>query len=286
MGDPDGRPGRLTIVTHRKPHLDEVVASWLLRTFDPAFQDCQFQFIANSPTGGQIPPGDHIVPLGIGRGKYDEHGLKAGQSATKLVYEDLLKRGLIPNDRYEDKALAWLVEYTHKEDTAQWQIHELENRSFSLPAILRGIWVNHKGGDPDQDEMRLGLEMIDGLVTQLNERAKFLSDWDQRIEFVSPWGKAVGLRSTYRGSDAFAYQHGFILRVQTDPSKPYGDFRGEASSTVDLTSIYDQLQKLEPNAWFLHQTKKILVSNSDSSAGNKRPATTFSLQQLIDFVKQ
>src|SRR5689334_14704559 len=196
MGDPDdGRTGRLTIITHRKPHLDEVVGSWLLRTFDPAFQDCAMQYVANTPTGGTVPTGDNYIALGIGRGKYDEHGLTTRQSATRLVYQDLLNRGLIPNDRFEDKALEWLVDYAHKEDTGQWELGDSQYTTFSIPAILRGVWMKNKGHDPDNAMMRFGWELIDGLMEQLNERVQFLADWDRRIEFESKWGKAVALTS-------------------------------------------------------------------------------------------
>lgn len=292
MDDADGRAGRLTIVTHRRPHLDEVVASWLLRTFDPAFKDCEFYFIANTPTGGNIPAGANMVPLGVGRGKYDEHGMNAGQSATKLVYEDLLSRGLIPNDRYEDKAIAWLVDFAHKEDTGQWELQDEHATSFAIPAILRGVWTVHKnswsknkvkGQDPDNAMMRFGLEMIHGLVEQLNERAKFLADWDKRIEFDTKWGKGVGLESTYRGSDVEAYHRGFVLRVQTDPTRPFGDFRAQATSNADLAEVYEKLNAEEPGAWFLHQSHKIVTASMDKEVG---AVTNKTLHQLIDLVRK
>lgn len=280
------------IVTHRRPHLDEVVGSWLLRTFDPTFVDCSFYFVANTPTGGTVPPGDEFVPLGIGRGKYDEHGLKSGQSATKLVYEDLFKRGLVPNDRFEDKALEWLVDFAHKEDTAQWEVSDPHSSTFAIPSILRGVWAfqkniwaanKQKGQDPDNVMMRFGLQLIDGLVEQLNQRARFITDWDKRIEFQSIWGKAVALHSTFRGSDVEAYHRGFVLRIQTDPTKPFGDFRGQPTSNVDLTPIYEQLNKNEPGAWYLHQSHKLLIASMDKETG---PMTTKTLEQLIDLVKK
>jgi hypothetical protein len=66
MSDPDGRT---RIVTHQRPHLDEVVGIWLLTNFDPACQDFSLEFI---PYFGTAPVGDNVVTLGIGGGKYDE----------------------------------------------------------------------------------------------------------------------------------------------------------------------------------------------------------------------
>lgn len=278
MSDPDTGPK--VIVTHKKPHLDEVVAAWLLTTFDPALSGATFQFVGYTTDGSNVPKGEQYLPIGVGRGKFDEHSLKVGHSCCQLVYQDLLHRGLIPNDRYEDKALAWLVDYAHKEDTGQWELTDPQYTSFSIPAILRGLWLVHQD---DQVLMTKGLDIIHAVVAQLNERAKFLSDWDKRTEFQTAWGKAVGVDSSYRGSDAFAYHHGFVLRVQTDPTKPFGDYRAPANSQVDLTPLYEKLRQLEPGAWYLHQSKKILTSNVDPSSGSE--PTKFTLPELIAFVK-
>lgn len=271
----------MIIVTHKKPHLDEVVAAWLLTTFDPALKDATFEFVGYTTDGHNVPTGDNYVAIGVGRGKFDEHGLKVGHSCNQLVYQDLMHRGLIPNDKFEDKAIEWLVDYAHKEDTGQWAITDPNYTSFSIPAILRGIWMVTKD---DQVLMKKGMEIVAAVVAQLDERAKFLQDWDKRIEFETQWGKAVGVHSSFRGSDAIAYHHGFVLRVQTDPTKPFGDFRAPAASQVDLTELYDTLNALEPGTWYLHQSKKILTANVDPATGQK--PTNFNLQQLIDFVKK
>lgn len=278
MSDPDGRR---TIVTHRKPHLDEVVASWLLETFDPAYNGCDYVFIALNPTGGDMPKGEQYVGLGVGRGKYDEHGLKVGQSATKLVFEDLMHRGLIPNEVHEDKALEWLVHYAHQEDTGMWETNDPAYTSFSIPAILRGHYLVM---NDDRAIITFGHQIIDAVMANLNARAKFLADWDKRIEFDSKWGKAVALTSQFKASDAFAYHQGFVLRVQKDPTKDFGDFRAPATSDVDLTDIYAEVEKLEPGAWFLHQSKKILVASNDPASG--LPTTKISLPALIDLVRK
>ncbi len=271
----------MTIVTHKKPHLDEVVASWLLETFDPAFKGGDYIFIANNPHGGDMPPGKNLIGLGVGRGKYDEHGLKVGQSATRLVYEDLLHRGLIPNEAHEDKALEWLVHYAHQEDTGMWETNDPAYTSFSIPAILRGRFLNTNS---DQEIITFGHQIIESVMANLNARAKFLADWDQRTEFESIWGKAVALTSQFKASDVFAYHEGFVLRVQKDPTKDFGDFRAPARSAVDLSTIYQKVESLEPGAWFLHQSKKILVASNDPSGG--LPTTKLTLQQLIDLVKK
>lgn len=273
----------MIFVTHRKPHLDEVTAAWLLRSFDPAMKDCEFLYVANTPTGGDVPPGDQYLPVGVGRGKFDEHGMRAGHSACQLVHQDLLHRGLIPNDEVMMKAIELVVDYTHRQDTAQWDTTDPLQTNFSIPTILRGFAILNPA-DPSPVMMDRGLEIIRAVHANLLEYAQFLKDWDSRIEFESLWGKAVGVHTAYRGADSFAYHYGFVMRVQTDPTKPYGDFRGPVKSTVDLSPMYDKLNKQEPDRWYLHQSKRLLVSNAEPSSGRK--ATDLNLQQLIDIVKK
>lgn len=279
MSDPD--TGSKVIITHKKPHLDEVVAAWLLTTFDPALNNASFEFVGYTTDGSNVPTGEQYVAIGVGRGKFDEHGLKVGHSCNQLVYQDLLHRGLIPNDRYEKKALDWLVDYAHKEDTAQWNDTDPNHTSFSIPSILRGLWLVHQD---DELLMRRGMEIVEAVVRQLDERAKFDVDWDKRIEFQTQWGKAVAVHSSFRGSDVFAYHLGFVLRVQTDPTKSFGDYRAPAGSNVDLSTLYTKLNNLEPGTWYLHQSKKILTANVDPATG--QPPTKLNLQQLIDLVKK
>lgn len=254
----------MTIVTHKKPHIDEIVAIWLLCTFDPKFKDCAFEFVSYSPSGKvNVSTGSEYVGVGIGRGKYDEHAVSHETSSTKLVYEDLMRRGMIPNVDHEDRALEWLVDYAHKEDTAQVQEVPEEWRKFSIPPIVRGV-AEING---DQAQLEFGLRLVDGLMFSLNERAKFLRDWEKRVEFDTPWGRAVALTSAYKGSDEYAYHHGFILRLQADPVKPTLDVRAHPHSQTDLTKIYEIVNKQEPGSWYLHQSKRLLISNIDPSTG-------------------
>lgn len=271
----------MIIITHRKPHLDEVVAAWLLTKFDPACQDCTYQFDQHSINGIHVPNQADYIGLGVGKGKYNEHNLLHGQSCAKLVYEDLLHRGLIPNEEFEDRALAWLVEYSHNEDTAEYSSDDPLRRSFQLPAIIRGIWLTQDG---DQAVMREGLKLIDAVMARMNERAKFLPDWDRRIEFTSRYGKSVAVASEYTASDEVAYHHGFAVIVQKDTKQEYAGYRAHPHSHIDFTEIYEKLKALEPETWYLHQSKQVLITANKKDSGLS--LTKLSLLQLIDLIKK
>lgn len=276
MADSDG-PGGMIIVTHMRPHLDEVVAIWLLRTFDPRCRQTEYRFI---PYFGQPPSGDNVLTLGIGGGKFDEHQLRHLTSATRLVYDDLLRRGLIPNDAHEDRALEWLVAYADGEDQGRDYGKRDELRPFLLPNIIQ---AHRDRTGRDEDAVQIGLELIEDVMIDLNTRAAFLRDWERRVEFETPWGKGVGLESDYGHADTFAYGAGFTVRVQRHRQRQTASIKCEPTSQADLTEAYRRATVLEPTSWYLHQSKHMLISNIDPATG--RTPTALSLTQLIDLVK-
>ena len=246
MGDPDTAKSRghdgaqapealrvgTRIVTHQRPHLDEVVGIWLLTTFEPACKDFSLEFI---PYFGTAPVGDNVVTLGIGGGKYDEHHLKeAGTSATELIFNDLMHRGLIPNDGHEVKALEWLVQFATNEDNAVGYGHNDELRSFHIANIVRS---HRDRTNSDEAAIRFGMEIISDVMVELNARAAFLKEWESRIEFDTKWGKGVAVATDYGRSVAFAYSHGFVLWVNTHLSEKISSLKGAPTSDVDLTEI-------------------------------------------------
>jgi len=270
MGDPDDGPR--VIVTHRRPHLDEVVAIWLLRRYDPDFSDCTYQFI---PYFGQAPTGPRVVTVGIGGGKYDEHQLSDRHtSAAHLVYDDLVTRGLVNAD---DTAIKELVKYTDRVDRGQTLVDDHDGWAFTPSSIIRSHI--ERTGD-DTAAMRFGLELVDNCITELRAQAAFEADWAKRVEFETPWGKGVGLESDYLFSDSYAYSHGFPIRIQRHRSEPIASIKLDPAIDGDLTTVYERLSAQEPRSWYLHQAKKMVISSVDPSTG--RPPTQFTLSRLVE----
>lgn len=266
--------GRVRVVTHKRPHLDEVVSIWLLRRYDPAFRDCTYEFI---PYFGTAPTGDDVVTVGIGGGKYDEHKLESHTSAVQLVYNDLIGRKLIlPGDQ----AVRQLVEYTDRLDRGQFMTDDHDGWPFTPPALLRSHIERTKN---DDETVRFWLELVDDMVHELTAQAQFMADWAERFEFDSPWGRAVALISDYQYSDSYAYTHGFPVRIQKHRHDPVSSIKLNPMIDGDLTPVYAKAVALEPEAWYLHQAKKMVISSIDPSIG--RQPSQLSLTQLVELVK-
>jgi len=92
-----------SILTHERPHLDEIVAIWLLRKFGeqryPGISTAAVTFTSiRKLAEAGLKPEDYeaqgTLLLGIGGGRFDEHptleeGRKAGDCATTLVAKEL-----------------------------------------------------------------------------------------------------------------------------------------------------------------------------------------------------
>ncbi len=112
-------PNIRTIVTHLKPHLDEIVAIWMLWRWGKEKYPGVDQASVEYWTGGKSPDGrsaeeweaDGCLLIGVGGGRFDEHrnGTASPECAATLVAKDL---GLDT-----DPALAKILAFTHRIDT-------------------------------------------------------------------------------------------------------------------------------------------------------------------------
>ncbi len=110
------------ILTHERPHLDEIVGVWLLRKFGeprfPGIGSARVSFTtARKLADAGLGPADYeargIVLLGIGGGRFDEHptqeaGRKTGECAATLVAREL--------GRTDDPALAKILKFVRAAD--------------------------------------------------------------------------------------------------------------------------------------------------------------------------
>lgn len=278
-GDKSALRGGRVLVTHQRPHLDEVVSFWLLTTFDPAFAGARYEFI---PYFGTPPSGPNVVTIGIGGGPYDEHKMADRHtSATRLVFDDLKQRRLIPGHGFEEQAIEWLVDYSDEVDRGLHHFNDEAHWPYTFPGLVR---AHRERTGSDADAIRFGMELVNNLMKEFNDKAKFLKNWERRVEFESPWGKAAGVESDYYFSEVYAFSHGFDIRVQKHISSPVATIKANPQKPADLKPVFEKLNALEPTSWYLHQAKKMIISNIDPSTG--RQPTKLTLQQLINIVKK
>lgn len=264
-----------TIITHRRPHLDDLCAVWLLRSYAPGHDDAALEFIATTPQGGDVRDDPDTVSVGIGRGKFDEHKGDVGQSAATLVFAELEATGAIPmRDR---EALKRLVEWVRLEDTGRLSITPF--REYSPQVLLQAIF-DQTGGNSAKVAL-FSFVILDAALASAKNLAHLEHDWLDRVSFLSRFGPSVGYSTSAREADAFAYGQGFDLVAFVNKEGTHHNIRGKAGTAIDLTPVYEELKRREPDAWwYLHHSKKLVICGGDIA-----PDAVVSKLTLADLVE-
>lgn len=276
---------RPTIVTHRRPHLDEVCALWIIQKYWPNFEDADIVFVNTGPDGGdvwnEIPADTHpfVIYVGIGRGRFDEHKGDQHESAASLVWTET-KRLYQPR-KGDSAAIDRLVDYVRREDLAQFILED--HREYSLPSILNGLF-----GTQNRDSgtvYQIGRKILDAILFELYKQISVERDWEGRVEFQTPWGPGAACVSDVPGIDRYAFRQGFALVITHNKMKTYHGYRANPQLPVDLTEAFMKVKQLEPTKpWFLHQSKRLLLCGGD--VADQGAYSELNLDQLIALVRQ
>lgn len=268
------------LVTHVRPHVDDVVGLWLFKRYRPGWKDARIVFLnleaEIKPTYRNEPVDSNpkVVHIGMAAGMFDEHHLKRKTTATTLVWEFLKKKKNIP--KKDQLAIQKIVDYVYEEDTGAFKNVPTDCRIVSFGAILNGA---------SDDRYTLGFQMLDALLNSMRGIGELEKDWKNRTEFKTKWGNGVGFETRVSGGDAFAYGHGFEILAQVNTKHGYRSVKGRSTSNVDLTKAFKKVRELEPEAgWYLHQSKKLLLAGSSSAPDVVKSNLT--LKELIAVLKE
>lgn len=243
-----------TLVTHNRPHLDDICGIWLLKRFFPEAKDAAIDFTSTGRRGEKQEDSMDRVLVGVGRGMFDEHKGDLGQCATSLVYAWLKERIAFDDDLAA--ALDAIVEWVRLEDTGM--LKTVAYRQFTAPVVIR--WEYERAGKDSHASTALGMRMLDVMLEIQKNEARLQRDWEKRTEFDSRFGRGVALVTDAMDADTAAYAKGFTLSVTVNPAGTYHNVKAPADSDVDLTDVYEKLKEVDPDAdWFFHHSKKMLI---------------------------
>ena len=266
-----------TLLTHPRPHLDDICGIWLIKKYLPGWADATIDFTPATTT--RRDDADTYM-VGIGRGLFDEHKGDIGESATTLVWKHLRKE---VKDTHDVAALDLLTEWVRKGDTSEHDASEMVAHGSWLPAEqLHASYVRH--GKDSRALYEFGAALCENALLRYRNEVELEHDWKNRVEFDTPWGRGVGLTTDASGADDFAYSAGFVVIVYVHPKNGYRGYRATPDSTVDLTASHAYLTETDPKAsWFLHHSKKLLLAGSDVAP--ETPLSKLSLDQLIKAIR-
>jgi hypothetical protein len=267
----------MVLLTHIRPHVDDVCGLWLFERFDPAFAGAEHAFVPSSQSVAWLTAHPGAVAVGTGRGKYDEHKGDMDDTAATLVYKDV--RHFIPEDverRAVDRLLAWVRQLDMGMFAGDPQ------GSFSLSAALRGAYT--VAGNDSEASLRFGYQALDALLAVQREMVQIEEDWAAHTEHDSRFGRIAAMTSSAEGAESYAYGFGFPVAVTVSRDGAYANIRANATADVDLTPVAEALKTADPNAdWFVHHSKKMLICGGYLAPGAR--TTRLTLAQLVELVR-
>jgi hypothetical protein len=300
------------ILTHERPHLDEIVAIWLLRRFGeqrfPGIGAAAVEFtsIRRLQEAGRKPEdyeADGTLLLGIGGGRFDEHptldeGRKTGDCATTLVAREL---GIS-----DDPSLAKILRFVRAADV------DGNASPFDISYVVKLL----HNRCPDNAQWVMEWALV-GIEAKYEEQRRFFTvvkpefDAKARVEEIEVGKKrlrVVTVDSDEEGIHKYARsEHGAraAIVIQRRSTGNVAVF-GNKQAGVDLREAAKLIRLAEREAkglapapdderllaegyapgaeeWFYHRQGQMLLNGSLTQADV--PPTRLSLDRIAELVK-
>jgi hypothetical protein len=301
-----------SIFTHERPHVDEIVAIWLLRKFGEqrfpgvGTATVSFTSIRRLAEAG-LKPEDYeargTLLLGIGGGRFDEHptmdeGRKTGDCATTLVAKEL---GVS-----DDPSLAKILRFVRAADV------EGNASPFDISYVVKLLHAKH----PDDPHRVIEWALV-AIEAKYQEQLRFFTvvkpefDAKARVEEITVGKRRLRIvtidsdedgihkyaRSEYGARAAIVIQRRSSGNVAVFGNKQAGVDLREATKLIRLAereakglefaSDDERLlaEGYAPGAeeWFYHKQGQMLLNGSLTQADV--PATRLSLDRIAELVK-
>lgn len=263
------------IVSHIWPDLDSIASVWLLKRFG-GHADADLAFIPTGTTlnGMPVDSDPEIIHVDTGRGRFDHHQEEV--HGHHVCSAKLVMNAVKPGD----SALERVIEYVTQHDNGliePW----LQNDRWGWGGLMRGLNL-HSPDDP-RHVVEAMLPIMDGWYCWAKELEEVDRQFEDRIEFETPWGKAAAFQGDLGGIRGFSFRNGAVIFVRRT-SHGWIGIEARVRDQIDLTSVYQRLKELEPEAdWFLHASKRLLLCGSWKSPA-VRPSR-LSLEGIMDILK-
>ncbi len=262
--------GTPTIVGHLHPDLDCLAAIWLLRRWG-GLQNAALRFVPSGETlDGRLADSDpQIVHVDTGGGRFDHHRT----NDPTLSAAELVRRAVRP----DDPALARLIHNVTQIDHARADVTPV----FNVNDMIAGYHMLF----PQQPEAVVDAmaHNFDAWYAYEARQLRLDAAFSRRIEFDTPWGLGIAMESDDGGSSRLAFGRGAVLYVYRDGQGNTG-IAARSRSHVDLSSVYQDLKRLDPGAdWYLHPSKRLLLCGTAKAPA--RVPSKLTLDELIGVLR-
>jgi hypothetical protein len=274
------------IVTHINPDLDAICSVWLIKKFLPGWQEAEINFVPAESTldNDPVDSNPEVLHVDVGLGKLDHHQTKGFLSASKLVFDYLLKVRL--NEKLsplEEESLKLIVEVANDVDNAReltWEEIKKPRYRFYLHDLFLGL---RSLGSTDMETMEFGLRSLEAILNNFKSQLKAQEEIKKGCKFETPWGQALAMETGNEAVIIEGEKEGYCLVARKDPKKGGIRIYALPDSKVDLQKTYDWLKENDSEGeWFLHSSHKLLLN--ESRVKPMMP-TKLSLEQIMEVLK-
>ncbi len=273
-----------TIVTHISIDLDAITSCWLIKKYLNGWEDADLAFVpAGSTLNNKSPDEDpNIVHVDTGFGKFDHHQTQEYTSASKLVFEYLCDKKLIP--ARDETALERIMTYVNDTDhfgEVNYPNPQDDRYDFCLHQLVYGLRAINGN---DAAIVNSSFPLLEAALLLLKNKISAESEIKKGYECTIKWGKSLILETSNQESIKLGLKTGYVLVATKDPRKGNIRIKTLPEKKYDLTSLYEKIIQLDKKGtWFLHVSKNMLL-NASSKNPNFVPSS-LSTKKLIEIVK-
>ncbi|HZE87027.1 MAG TPA: hypothetical protein VE090_02355 [Methylomirabilota bacterium] len=295
------------VVAHISPDWDAITSVWLIKKYLAGWQDAVVKFVpAGQRLQGSSKPatpgfdtvieiinGDEVIHVDTGLGPLDHHQtqdttVSAASRTWDYVRAELKKSGDTLTFQHEDaisRLVKIIVDTDHFKEVF-WKEPAADYHEFSLLGLMEGL----KYEKPNQDKFYLefGIQCLNALVAEFENRIWAEKEIEEKgMKFETRFGPGIGFETLNDTVLKLSQKMGYVMVIRKDPRKGYVRIKTlpdqEGKKGADLTLVYEQLKKIDPQAtWFLHVSKKMLLNGTPKNP--KMIPTSLSLGDIIKVV--
>ncbi len=297
------------IVTHMSPDWDAITSVWLIKKYLSGWQEADVKFV---PAGQRLNNAklkpenvehndpiekigeDEVIHVDTGLGPLDHHQTQdtnvCGASLTwdyvLLQLEHAHYKMTAEHKEAISRIVKIVVDIDHFKEVF-WHDAASDIYEFSLLGVLEGLKYEKPG--QDLGYLKFGINCLNALTAEFENRIWAEQQIREKgVKFSTSQGAGIGFETLNDTVLKLAQKMGYQLVVRKDPRKGYIRIKTmpdqDGKKGIDLTNVYHQLSKMDPDAtWFLHVSKKMLLNGTPKNP--KMVPTKLSLKEIINVLK-
>jgi hypothetical protein len=294
------------VVTHMSPDWDAITSVWLIKKYLSGWQEAEVKFV---PAGQRLVGSkqgnddnviekvgdDEVIHVDTGLGPLDHHQTQdQAVSAASRTWDYVLSELAKANDHMtpeHKEAVSRIVKVVVAIDHFKevfWHDAASDIYEFSLLGSLEGLKYEKPG--QDKHYLAFGIVCLNALTAEFENRIWAEREINEKgLKFSTKYGKGIGFETINDTVLKLSQKMGYVLVVRKDPRKGYVRIKTlpdqKEKKGIDLTSVYNQLSKMDPEAtWFLHVSKKMLLNGTPKNP--KMIPSKLTLKEIVSVLEK